>query len=544
MKFFTNTLKLDPPRISPPQNLLQLSQELGEQKDQVSSLLEKIKQKPNHEHRLIEDIIACIQEDKLSDISLIEWVYCLSTKSQWDKIHPQESESTSEKIWQFAQEYNPLKQRLFWQMVLYHFDRDEMTLAPSIAQTFSTFEAKNKQDYITLKIIDLLIEKNYVELALLCLKDCQQPDQLLYQYSLPSDISIEEDNEINLVETIQSHYPIALNKIKDPQPEQINFLISTLDKLKITQQAIAVEKLLQYVPPSLAGEYPKLVSWVKNNFILSATHQLSNQSKRLFKKWIGAINYKDFAQFIDLIIDRISIDSLEDQQLNARKIFWSNYSDRFMRFKILLPFSTIQAFDNDFELDEITQLINDGSESTEVCIIDIETHFAVEFLRGKGAEVRIFAKDNQNQNKEKSIEQELFNAEEISLKKIRYLSTDFVNIHDRCEYWQSSFEELLRNNNIIPNEGLKYFAIDDQSKKVKYNFDQQLLTLNKSQINYRNRQLIEWQQDIKKLEQDAIKYCQREAQRWKSDNVLIFKNNNTHDKSFARRKRPNLDFID
>ena len=130
------------------------------------------------------------------------------------------------------------------------------------------------------------------------------------------------------------------------------------------------------------------------------------------------------------------------------------------------------------------------------------------------------------------------------MKKIRYLTTDFVNIHDRCEYWQSSFEELLRFNNIFTNEGLKYFAIDDQSKKVKYNFDQQLLTLNKSQINYRNRQLIEWQQDIKKLEQDAIKYCQREAQRWKSDNVLIFKNNNTHDKSFARRKRPNLDFID
>ncbi len=429
MKFFTDNFQVPIVQTSSPQKLIELANSLDTKNSALTSLLDKLNINHDKNYRLIDEIIKNIEENKFENINLIEWVYCLSTKSDWDQLNLDKSKLTSEKIWQFAQEYKPLRKRLFWHLVSYYFDQDEMTLAPSLAQTFSSFEPQNKEDYITLKIIDLLTSENYIELASLCVNECLQPNELLYRNSLPYEIAIE--NNITLVEKIQSHFPLALNKISNPQAHQINFIIDTLEKLSPENQLIAVENLLHHILPQVASNYPKLVNWVRNNYILtinkSSENQLSPDSQILFKKWIGAVNYKDFSQLIDLIIDRISIDSLEDNQLMKKKIFWYNYSDRFTRIRILLPFSTIQAFGTDFDLDDITQLINDGSQSTEVCIVDLDDFFMVEFFRGKGCEIRIFPKTNE-------IENELFKSSDIFLKRLRYLTIEREDIIDNCDH--------------------------------------------------------------------------------------------------------------
>ena len=535
MKFFTANLQLPNLKQSDPKKLIKLAETINTEKKQLSFLLDRIQKQKNNNYRLIEQIMQNIDEEKFANISLVEWVYCLSHKSEWDKLNPQKSQATSEKIWQFAQEYPPLKKRLFWHLVSFHFDTDEITLAPSLADTFLSFQSENKEDYITLKIINLLIKNNYLDLASLCVNQCLQPNELLHQYSLPYALKTQED--IQLVEKIQSYFPLVLNKLTNPQTKQINFLIDTLKNLSPDHQLIAVENLLCHISPQIAGKYPKLVNWVQNNYILTTDklkeNKLSSSSKLLFKKWLGAVNYQDFSQLIDLIIDRISVDYLEDHQLMTRKVFWSNYSDRFMRMRILLPFSTTQAFNNDFVRENISQLINDGSESTEVCIIDFNDYFIVEFFRGKGSETRIFAKNNQ-------MGDELFNSPDISLKKLRYLPIDQTNIIDHCHGWQVDCEKVLRNQEILVNDQLQYFQIEKDQPELTYNFKTGLPPLNQQQIAQRNKELFVWQEDILQLEKEAKKYCQRQEKRWEIDSVLIFKNN----QSLKNPKRSNLDFID
>ena len=531
MQYFTSKFpNLALPKIEP-KELLKLAKNISEKKQENSYLLNKLTKNNNHKnYRLIDEIINNIEEGDFDKITLIEWVYCLSAKTDWDKVNIEKSKITSEKIWQFAQEYVPLKKRLFWHLLSFHFDQNELTLAPSLAETFTCFEPQNKDDYITLKIIDLLIQENYVDFAVICLNECLQPDSLLKKYSLPYDLTLK--GNINLVAQIQNHFPVAFQKITNPQPEQIYFLINTLEKLSTENQLSAVENLLIHINPQIASNYPKLVNWVKN-IIDQLSDQLSSTSQKLFKKWIGAFNYKDFAQFIDLIIDRISVDSLEDKQLIQRKVFWSNYSDRFIKMKILLPFSTMQAFGNDFKVEEVNQLINDGSESTEVCIVDLDDYIIVEFFRGKGSEVRIFPQDKQ-------LENELFNSPELSLKRLRYLTIEPENIIDHCDYWQINLEQFLRSKNIVPNEGIKYFQIVTSTQGIEYNCATGLPQLNSQQITLRNKQLVLWQEEILKLTSEAKKYCQRQDNRYESNAVLIFKDN----KSLGNQKPSRLDFID
>lgn len=514
-----------------PKHLIKLAETLKDSQEENSYLFKQIIRKKNdNNYRLIDEIIQNIEQGNFEKINLIEWVYCLSAKSDWDQVNQDKSKETSEKIWQFAQQYPPLKKRLFWHLLSFHFDHDELTLAPSLAETFTSFEPQNKDDYIILKIIDLLIQENYADFAVICLNECLQPDQLLKKYSLPYDLNLQDN--LDLVAQIQNHFPLAFQKITNPQATQIYFLLDTLEKLSIEHQLIAVENLLIHIAPQTASNYPKLINWVKN-IINKSSEQLSSISQKLFKKWIGAVNYKDFARLIDLIIDRISVDSLEDNHLMQRKLFWSNYSDRLLKMRILLPFSTMQAFGQDFEVEEVNQLINDGSESTEVCIIDLDDYIIVEFFRGKGAEMRIFSQDQQ-------LENELFNSPEISLKKIRYLTIEAENILDHCDYWQINLEQFLRSKNIFPNEDIKHFKIVNSKAGIEYNFARGLPLLNSQQIAVRNKQLLLWQEEILQLNSEAKKYCQRQNNRSQSKSVLIFKNN----QSLGNQKPSRLDFID
>ncbi|BAZ45120.1 hypothetical protein NIES4102_21370 [Chondrocystis sp. NIES-4102] len=70
---------------------------------------------------------------------------------------------------------------------------------------------------------------------------------------------------------------------------------------------------------------------------------------------------------------------------------------------------------------DISILLEDGSETTEVCIFDFGNYFLVEFFRGNGSETRIFEKNTQT-------EQQLFHSQ-LSIKKLRYLGLNNP-IHD------------------------------------------------------------------------------------------------------------------
>jgi hypothetical protein len=283
-------------------------------------------------------------------------------------------------------------------------------------------------------------------------------------------------------------HPITLDKV--------NWLLRCFDEMEETNQITSVEYILNHLSTSIVGNFPELVNWLKNNFTNSSKQsKLSSQARQKLRIWIGAVNYQDFSNLVDLIIKRIGITDKEENQLSKRQGFWANYSNSFMRMKILLPVQSYQIINHDLRVDQDVQKLQpDGSDHTEICIFDLgESGFIVEFFRGKGSETRIFPQNNY-------IESILFGSQSLSVKKIRKLGGE---AHDHVLGWQWSCEQLLRTKySILPNTGTLSF-IGLPIKYGKYDAKLGLPQPDYKKLNERQNQLQKWKRIINQLELEA-----------------------------------------
>jgi hypothetical protein len=155
--------------------------------------------------------------------------------------------------------------------------------------------------------------------------------------------------------------------------DKVNWLLRCFDEMEETNQITSVEYILNHLSTSIVGNFPELVNWLKNNYTNSSKQsKLSSQARQKLRTWIGAVNYQDFSNLVDLIIDKISLSTTEQKQLKNRQSFWSNYTNSFVRLKILLPSRSCDIINNDIRLDQDIQILeDDGSDETEICIFDL-----------------------------------------------------------------------------------------------------------------------------------------------------------------------------
>jgi hypothetical protein len=257
----------------------------------------------------------------------------------------------------------------------------------------------------------------------------------------------------------------------------------------------------------VGGSFPKLVDWLRRYYDPRITgerwHQLSEQAKRALREWIGAVNYGDFTNLVDRLLQVLRIEGREQNQLHRRKEFWANYSNRFERIRILLPQTSVNALDRRVFTADIEILATDGSDPTEVCIFDFGEWFVVEFFRGAGSETRLF---RQNAH----IEQVLFRSSKLSVKQIRRLHSDIHDdtyVHDHVFCWQGSCERwlTLRENGIQPNEGTQYFKGLPKTFGI-YNSKTGLPKPSLDNQQTREEKLMYWKRIIVKLEREAREY--------------------------------------
>ena len=265
------------------------------------------------------------------------------------------------------------------------------------------------------------------------------------------------------------------------------------------QQVKAVESLLtQVISKNRSKIIQNLFDWLHQNYGSSVSNsswnELSSEAKAAMRKWIGAVSYQDFRKLVKLIIDRLSLEEWQERRLRSRSSFWSNYSDRFERIRILLPQTSVNILDNHLNSQDVGILISDGSDPTEVCIFDFGDWFVVEFFRGDGSETSII-------KKEPAIEQQLFHSQ-LSVKLLRCLDR---NIHDHEFCWQYFCEQLLRTKNIFPNENIQYFrGLSD--KNGKYNRQTGLPEPSLTELQDRRYKVERWQQKMVWLEKEAREY--------------------------------------
>jgi hypothetical protein len=259
--------------------------------------------------------------------------------------------------------------------------------------------------------------------------------------------------------------------------------------------------LLINTSPEITHSHPELATWISQNYgsgvINSRWNELSSTAKNALKKWIGAVNYRDFQKLVDVILKKLYLQEYEAKRLRNRKEFWANYSDRFERIRILLPQSSVKVLENSFADQDISILIEDGSSPTEVCIFDFGEWFIVEFFRGNGSETRLFKNDS-------IVEKKLFHSHELSVKRLRCLGGE---IHDHAFIWQYYCEQWLRKKNIFPNQGITRFL------GLSFLYNQYSLQQGLPEPSWENKQqrsyrLEQWQREINRLEQEARRFCE------------------------------------
>ncbi|MDJ0773075.1 MAG: EH signature domain-containing protein [Mastigocoleus sp. MO_167.B18] len=435
----------------------------------------------------LDEIIQDIENGQIENITVLEWVHCLYNKNKWDSNNPSRSISTSKAIWKAAERNNWLKQRLFWNLVL-HLEFDNV-LASSLVNSYTSFSPKNPLDKRKLAIVQVFRPEYLDSFIKLCWSTLLTPNQLLTKYQLPAEISITKKSYDHIAHQFSNSDRI--------NHQHVEWLLKCLEQMNRRQQVRTVEHLLIQVNQHIVAEFPVLIDWLRQHYgsavANSRWNELSAEAKVAMRKWIGAVSYQDFQKLVMLILNRLHLEDWEKRRLNSRSGFWSNYSDRFERIRILLPESSINILGNDLNSQDVTILRNDGSDPTEICIFDFADWFLVEFFRGNGSETRIFPKNYQT-------EQQLFNSQ-LSIKQLRALDSSH-EIHDHVYCWQYFCERWLRQKKIFPNEGTERF----QGVPNQYNTYNPLTGLpepSDEDMRKRDQKLKSWRENMAKLERKA-----------------------------------------
>jgi hypothetical protein len=392
---------------------------------------------------------------------------------------------TARNIWRASQDLPWLKLRLFWGTALY-WSHQQNGVSRSIAENISAFTPQDYQDELTRDILIILCNPQpEKEIAKLSYKRNLSPRQLFQAVDLPQEIDVSK-NALNFIADLFLNNDNANTDV----------LLACLYEMSQQQELATVEKLLLGIPSSWITFFPQLVDWIKNRYSPripnSRWHKLSGKAKENLRKLIGMANYEDFSKLVDRLLEQEKY-----PQLKSRCTFWSNYSDRFQRIRILLPQSTINRLGSYLSDRDYLKLEDDGSQETEVCIFDFGNWFVIEFFRGDGSETRIVANNH-------NLDYPLFESKNLSVKRLRYGAD--CERHDHVYCWQSFCEPWLRNRGILPNEGLTNFKIND--KRIEpYNPNIGLPAPEDEQLDDRDQQLQQWEQTIAQLEQEAKVYC-------------------------------------
>lgn len=341
----------------------------------------------------LNEIIQDLENGNTEKITVLEWVHCIYNKGKWDTKNIDRSISTSEKIWKAAEQNTWLKQQLFWNLVL---DLElGNVLASSLAISYGVFCPQDFVDIGRLVIIKILKAKHPInDFIKLCWSELLTTSEILVKYQLPTRIS--------LAQAAYDYVVPQFSTSDNINSRQIKWLLKCLEQMSREQQTRAVEYLLTQVNQHIGAEYPELINWLRQYYgsaeANSRWNELSSEAKSAMRKWLGAVSYQDFQKLVSLILDRVPLEDYEYRRLKSRSGFWSNYSDRFERIRILLPESSVKILGNHLNNQDVSVLLNDGSDPTEVCIFDFGDWFVVEFFLGNGSETFIIRKDTESEH--------------------------------------------------------------------------------------------------------------------------------------------------
>lgn len=452
--------------------------------------------------RSLEEIMADLESGQISTISSLEWIYIMIHKNDWDQaVSTNRAENTSKLLWKVAEKNGSLLSHLVWMLGMSYSTPN--LLADSIIETVDFAKLQTLISLDTVRILKWLSEFNYVRIAQEACSRKMLPESLLESVKVPV--------------TQKAVTAIFNNVVKGFQQSNLNesqagrWLCQCLESMPDSLELQQVNQLLLEVSHTVGNSQPYLVEWLRQRYWHrspgSRWNQLSRETQNSLRMWIHAASWQDFKNLVNAISKQLNQEisnyqenshqfrkiKKEINQLKRRQEFWSNYSTRFERLRVLVPANS-QKFISDEIKRDIDVLVEDNSDPTEVCIFDFGDKYIIEFFRGRGSEIR-FLSGQLNPR----VEDYLFANKNLSICSLRKLGGE---IHDHAYVWQAYAEKWLRERKILPNEGIRHWQGLNRSYG-QYHPQRGLPMPNLEKANQHEEQVQKWMRTMRRIESDC-----------------------------------------
>ncbi|MFB2657066.1 EH signature domain-containing protein [Shewanella xiamenensis] len=408
-------------------------------------------QLPSFPPKTLEQIVTLVLLNRSQEIHIFEWLDVLENQSQWDDLPDEMLERACIAVWSGIACNQTLGDVALFKIGL-ALDGKTTNIASQIIDSMEIARSVPQLDDLLKYKIDwllLLQRQDFYQLAQYCYKLNRTISGAVKWLRLP---------QMNSYETqLLSHLCAVSVQQQDDKSDQ--WLAANFLALQATSHRIEI--LDQYIQTFGKVSFGKRCGkLIEQHCFPEQTNsywgRLSISSQALLKTRFKLSNYYNLSSISSVLCSEEAgnvLGFLEDErrQIRSRSKFWSNYSSRFNRVRVLLPeqtFKFVSEINNALPIfiNQIKQM--DRTES-EIFVFELEKIIVVEFLRGGMAETRFFNRNDWNS-------QRLFESAELNGEDIRAMSQ--LEVHDHLVGWQHFCEKLLRTKfNLLPNDGLTKF---------------------------------------------------------------------------------------
>lgn len=324
-----------------------------------------------------------------------------------------------------------------------------------------------------------LRDKHFVNIAALAYECDVVPAQLSHFLNLPNSSRYRNSIVLGALDVLEQHdnekaslwFVRCLNESTTPETIE---LINRVFKRRLSTSQPLKKWLEKTSLPSANNTLwfevnPDVREALKNLFKLSAFYS--------FQSVMDMMCAHENKRYLSITDDEIS-------RLRSRVRFWSNYSERVGKLRLIIPRkSALHTLMNGNQTG-LDFVISNDTEQDEAVLFELKDHIVFLVLRGNCSEIRLFENISRNSNR-------FFgNNTSLSVSGVRQMACSAI--HDHVKLWQYFCEKMLRVQfNITPNPNIQRFNGLRQDLG-QYDFRKGLPKPSWELISERERYLEDW----------------------------------------------------
>lgn len=407
---------------------------------------------PSFPPKTLSQIVELVSAQKLDEVHIFEWLEAIENQAQWDSLSEQDRERACIAVWTGIGTHGVLGDIALFKMGL-ALDGKTTSIVVELVESIQiarTVPIWNEVDKAKLDWLWALKVKDYEAMVSLCYQSQQTLSSHIKSLRLPQANRYRTELANSLLS------PIPCQDLSDTDDTWLakNFyqLDTTLQRIQFCELFIGKIQQSDYGEKCAQVIEQHCFPLMKNSF----WPQLTPASRAVLKKKFSLTSYFDLhaisaALYSEEAANELNFNDYQTRQIRSRTKFWSNYSRRFDRVKVLLPSKSYRWVASQHgELPEFVHVLPDTTMiESEIYIFELDDLLVVEFLRGTIAETRFYKKSDWNAQK-------LFDSAALTCEDIRAMTQ--LEVHDHLDFWQYYCEKLLRTKfKVLPNSGTTFF---------------------------------------------------------------------------------------